>query len=138
MAQTLEINSASQTALLSMEEAIKQYDGIVQILVFLNELGERGPRFHESLAGIVGHVADLKNEKLNVLFGELLNGYQEFDSQDKIELEARYAAFLKRLGRLGDAAAMQANEADIELKRILGLGASFGIYGPPFWKAPKN
>ena len=135
MSQVLEINTASQTALQSMEDAIKQYDMIVQILVFLNEMGDCG---YESLAAIVGHVADLKNEKLEVLFGELLNAYRDSDSQDKVELEARYAVFIKRLGRLGDAAAMQANEADIELKKILGLDASFGIYGPAFWKAPKN
>ncbi len=111
------------------------YDNLVQISVFLNSMGERGPEFYEALVEIEGNVSDVKDQNLDALYQSLVATPRDLESRDKVVREAEYATVIKELGRLGDAAAMQANEADIEVKRSIGLDGNMGIYGPPFWKA---
>ena len=94
---------------------------------------ERGQTIYESLKKLEPLVWDLKDERLtnlyNKVFSVFLNGipHQQIRPED-------YFAFVQRLGSLPNETTIQANEADIALREIIGLQSVIGIWGGREWR----
>jgi hypothetical protein len=131
MAQT---SLMTKDAMERLEDAIRRYDHLAQIGTCLAAAAERGSHFRETLLAIEENVRGLQDKKLESLYVRLVNGYGNLTAGDKAILDADYAAFVMRLTKLTDNAAIQANEADIEVRQQIGLDASIGVYGPTQWK----
>jgi hypothetical protein len=131
VAQTID---NAQAAIRRLEAAIRKYDDLFQIAVSIAASGERGPQFHDILLGVEENIVAVKDSKLKALYDKLVDDYRDPDKQNKSTLDVDFAAFISRLTRASDQAAMEANEADIEVKQFLGLLADKGVYGPSYWR----
>ena len=117
----------------NLEDSVRQLRKEFNILIFLMTANERGQTIYESLKKVESLVQDLNDECLtnlyNKIFAVFLTGipHQQIRPDD-------YFAFLQRLGSLPNEAIVQANEADIALREIIGLQSVIGIWGGREWR----
>ena len=123
-----------QKALQRLEDAVVRYDNAALIALCLCKAGPRGANFYETLLSLGDNVALFKDKFLETTYQNLLDGYREYDTQDKTRLDVEYGAFLFRLSRLVDGTARQANMASILVKTASGLPNEIGIFGPEDWR----
>ena len=115
-----------------LEDSFRQLKKALDILFFLITTDERGQTIYDSLKKVGPLVRDLNDERLTNLYNKLFVVFptgvphQQFRPDD-------YLDFLQRLGSLSDETTVQANEADIALREIIGLQSVIGIWGGMEW-----
>ena len=116
-----------------LEDSIRQLRKVFNILIFLITTDQRGQTLYASLKKVESLVQDLNDECLtnlyNKIFAVFLTGipHQQIRPDD-------YFAFLQRLGSLPNETTVQANNADIALREIIGLQSVVGIWGGREWR----
>jgi hypothetical protein len=116
-----------------LEDSLRQLRKVFNILIFLITTDQRGQTLYASLKKVESLVRDINDERLmdlyNQIFAVFLTGipHQQIRPDD-------YFAFLQRLGSLPDETTVQANEADIALREIIGLQSVIGIWGSREWR----
>jgi hypothetical protein len=121
-------------ALSVLEGAIRNLDQLAGILLHLTTADEQGLSLYQALVNLEETVHAVKDSRLTALYQRLVEGHRNFMPQYKKVIEADYQAFMAQIVKLWTTAQVNANEADIEIRKRLGGDASNGIWGPSGWK----
>ena len=116
----------------TLENIIIRYNIADEIIFILLTSNERGNITRDDQVKVGGMVHGLNDEILSNLYDRILESgrmpglYQPIQPND-------YFAFIQRLGTLLIEATIQANEADIALRKAIGLNSVIGIWGKKEW-----
>ena len=117
----------------TFENCIRRFNKVDEIIFMLLTINERGKTTCEDLVKVGGIVQELNDESLSSLYNRILEGvkvsglYQPIHQND-------YFGFLQHLGTLLNEVIIQANEADIALRSVLGLQSGSGLWGSKGWR----
>ena len=116
----------------NLEEIIRRFNEADEIIFMLLTVNERGRTTGDDLAKVGNIVRKLNDESLSKIYSKIFEGskvsglYQPIHPQD-------YFSFIERLGALLIEATIQANNADIALRKALALDSLTGIWGSKEW-----
>lgn len=116
-----------------LEHGIRLSNKAFEILYFLLTSEERGQMLYNSLIQIEDLVKVLNDGCLTNLYQKLFDSPRNSSPYQQIHPDD-YFAFLQRLSTLVNEAAAKANEADIELRGVIGLQSVIGIWGGRGWR----
>jgi hypothetical protein len=122
----------SRKKLGEFENCISRFNKADEIIFTLLISNERGMPNCNDLVKVGGNVHELHDEVLLRLYNRILQEmgssslYPKFHPND-------YFAFIQRLGMLLNEAIIQANEADIALREVIGLQSDSGLLGGKGW-----
>ena len=117
----------------NLEDIIRRFNEADEIIFMLLTVNERGKTTSDDLAKVGNIVQKLNDESLSKIYGRILEGskvsglYQPIHPND-------YFSFIQRLGALLIEATIQANKADIALRKALALDSLTGIWGSEEWR----
>ena len=116
-----------------LEDSLRQLRKVFNILIFLITTDQRGQTLYASLKKVESLVRDINDERLMDLYYQIFAVFLTGIPHQQIRPDD-YFAFLQRLGSLPDETTVQANEADIALREIIGLQSVIGIWGSREWR----
>ena len=116
-----------------LEDSLRQLRKVFNILIFLMTTDQRGQTLYASLKKVESLVRDINDERLMDLYYQIFAVFLTGIPHQQIRPDD-YFAFLQRLGSLPDETTVQANEADIALREIIGLQSVIGIWGSREWR----
>jgi hypothetical protein len=118
----------------TLEHCLRQFNKGIEIVFNLITTDYRGQTPYDTLRKMEDIVKELNDEHLLKLYKKLFEeGRSPPHVYRQISLDD-YFAFLARLNAILNEVAVQANEADIALRQVIGLQSVIGIWGGRSWR----